>query len=147
MKKKIAVIGYRSYTNHQAILKGIQDLPEDTLVISGGAKGVDQTAIGYAKMLGLATQEINADWTTGPLTLLKKNKAGQYYDPGAGLKRNIKIVEAADQVIGYWDGQSRGTLHTLNIAKDAGKLTAVYDPYGNEIPLDSIPKFESKKKS
>jgi hypothetical protein len=40
---------------------------------------------------------------------------------GAGPARNKTIVENADCVIAFWDGVSKGTQSTINIAKKLNK--------------------------
>ena len=39
---------------------------------------------------------------------------------GAGHKRNKQMVEEADALIAFWDGESTGTLSTINYAKEKG---------------------------
>ena len=43
------------------------------------------------------------------------------YGQRAPLVRNRWIVEGADQVLAFWDGKSRGTMHTVEYAKKLGK--------------------------
>jgi hypothetical protein len=40
------------------------------------------------------------------------------------------MVDRADQVYAFWDGESRGTVDCLRRARAAGKLAAVYGPDG-----------------
>jgi len=35
--------------------------------------------------------------------------------------RNYQIVDAAEQVVAFWDGKSRGTAHSLEYARKKGK--------------------------
>lgn len=42
------------------------------------------------------------------------------YKMGAGHKRNKQMVEEADALIAFWDGESTGTLSTINYAKEKG---------------------------
>ena len=48
----------------------------------------------------------------------------------AAHTRNQMIVDEAASVAAFWDGQSKGTLSTINKAKSAGILYAVYGPDG-----------------
>jgi nucleoside 2-deoxyribosyltransferase len=77
------------------------------VVVSGGARGVDLEAEGAARARGLAVQIFPADWDK--------------YGKRAGFLRNQQIVDAADTVVAFHDGVSRGTLHTIGLAKAAGK--------------------------
>lgn len=105
---KVAVIGSRGICVSD--LK--KYLPEQTTeIVSGGAKGVDASAKEYALSHGVKLTEFLPDY--------KK------YGRGAPLKRNITIIEYADIVIAFWDGQSRGTKHVIDNCKKA-KCTRSY---------------------
>lgn len=101
---KVAIIGSRGITS----LDLSNYLPEgvDTIV-SGGARGVDSIAAAYAKDHGIRLVEFLPDY----------DKFGK----GAPLKRNHQIIEAADLVLAFWDGHSRGTAYTIREARNAGK--------------------------
>ena len=91
---------------------GGQQNPPRPLIISGGAKGIDTLAIKVAKELYLQTQEYPADWEG----LGKK----------AGFVRNEDMVTAADMVIAYWNGTSKGTKHSIDLALRKGKELRVH---------------------
>ena len=38
----------------------------------------------------------------------------------AGFKRNVKMAEYADALVAFWDGESKGTKHMIEIAKEKG---------------------------
>lgn len=102
---KIAIIGSRKI--------GHVDLEElvpagATEIISGGAGGVDALAEGYASAHGL------------PLTVFRPDY--RRFRKGAPLKRNLQIVDEADEVIAVWDGESRGTKFTIDYAYQKKKL-------------------------
>lgn len=103
----IAVVGSRGFSNLKAVEEYIETLPLDTIVVSGGAKGVDKTAENAAIKRGIRTLIYNPDW--------KKN------GKAAGFIRNQDIVDAADKVVVFWDGISKGTKHTMDLATKAGK--------------------------
>ncbi|MBR5528715.1 MAG: DUF2493 domain-containing protein [Clostridia bacterium] len=100
---KVAVIGSRSI-----IIKDIgRFLPPDTTeIISGGANGVDKCAAEYAVTNGIPLVEILPDYDR--------------YGRRAPLFRNEEIVRHADTVIAFWDGKSRGTIHTAKLCKKMG---------------------------
>jgi hypothetical protein len=118
---KIAIVGSRAkYENpnntvltdgsvlrHEAVKAYVKSLPQDTIIISGGAHGVDTVAEVTAEAIGLKTQIFPAEW--------------RVYGRSAGYKRNQLIVEAADKVVIFWDGVSKGTKHSLDIAIKLGK--------------------------
>jgi hypothetical protein len=76
-------------------------------VISGGARGADTVAHMVAKKLGYRTKTFRADW----------NEHGKK----AGIVRNLAMLdEEPDLVIAMWDGESRGTKHTITEARKRG---------------------------
>lgn len=79
-----------------------------TSVVSGGAAGADTHAAVYASTFGVPVTVHAPDWAT--------------HGKSAGYKRNVLIVNDAEAVLAVWDGVSKGTLLTMNIARDQGKL-------------------------
>lgn len=102
------------------VKQAVEALPPDTVVVSGAAPGVDREAVLIAKARGLAVIEFPADW-----------RPNGVYDKAAGFKRNVKIVEAADRIIAFQFDKSKGTQHTINIARKVGKPVELH-----EITLD-----------
>ena len=105
---KIAVIGSRG-------LK-VNDLGKYlpvgvTEIVSGGARGIDTCAREYAGANGLKLTEFLPDY--------------KRYGRGAPLKRNLQIIEYADEVLAFWDGQSRGTKYVIEQCKKRNKKVTV----------------------
>lgn len=109
---KVAIVGSRDYPHERSVRRFVRGLAQETVVISGGARGVDTWAEQEAVAIGISTNVILADWET-----LGKS---------AGIKRNYAIVDAADVVVAFWDGHSRGTAHTIEYARKQHKLLAVF---------------------
>lgn len=105
---KVAVIGSRSI--HKADLSAYIS-KECTMIISGGAKGVDTLAEQYAKTHGIETLILKPDYGR--------------FQRGAPLHRNEEIVRQADMVLAFWDGVSRGTKYTIDYAEKMGKPVKV----------------------
>ena len=112
MGEKVAIVGSREWTDHEMIKDYVYSLDEDDTVVSGGARGVDQFAEIYARERGLTVLVFKADW----------NQHGKR----AGMLRNHDIIAAADRVVGFWDGKSNGTQHSIGLAKKAGKHVLVF---------------------
>jgi len=108
---RIAIVGSRDWKDRDAIRDYIQSLPKDTIVVSGGARGVDLTAEVAAKELGLETKIFLADW----------DNQGK----SAGILRNSLIVSYADEVVAFWDGKSKGTKDTIDKALAAEHIKRV----------------------
>lgn len=109
--RRVAVVGSRNFK-----LKGLLNYYLDNYffqkmgkikIISGGAKGADSFAEEFAEARNIETKVYKADW--------KK------YGNRAGFLRNKKIVKNCDVVVAFWDGESKGTKITIDLAKEAGK--------------------------
>ena len=101
---KLAVIGSRSlYPTdiEKYIPEGV------TEIVSGGARGADSAAANYALRAGIKLTEFLPEYDK--------------YGKGAPLKRNHLIAEYADEVLAFWDGESRGTLYTIKLFRELGK--------------------------
>jgi YspA, cpYpsA-related SLOG family len=107
-----AVIGSRSFNDYRklkAICKKMIS-PKDT-IISGGASGADHMAKLYAQENQINYIEYPANWTL--------------HGKRAGFLRNITIIENSNMVIAFWDGTSKGTEHSINLAKQQKKPTFI----------------------
>ena len=110
---KLAIVGSRNFDNY-TILRNFADYfieSCDDSIISGGAKGADTLAKQYAHENLIATVTYLPDW----------NKYGK----SAGFIRNKLIVDNCDIVLAFWDGKSKGTQHTIKLAKAAKKPTFI----------------------
>ncbi|MFW9879075.1 MAG: SLOG family protein [Candidatus Thorarchaeota archaeon] len=115
---KLAIVGSRTFNNwdlmidifnqHFPSLDGGWDID---MIISGGAKGADEIAYYTARNHHIPYKEFIAEW--------------EKYGKSAGYKRNKQIVDACDMVLAFWDGKSKGTQHTINLAKEAKKPTFI----------------------
>ncbi len=106
---KVAVIGSRSIES----IDISKYIPDDTsLIISGGALGIDSLAEKYADENGIEKLIILPDY--------------EFYGKGAPLIRDRLIVDHADIVIAIWDGRSAGTEYTINYAKQQSVPCRIY---------------------
>ena len=58
----VLVTGSRYWTNRQTIHDTLKELPKDTLIIQGGARGADTLAREVAEELGLEVKTFKAEW-------------------------------------------------------------------------------------
>lgn len=126
---KLAVIGSREFQDKERlfnILDKIDNKHSIKMIVSGGASGADSLAHEWAKENGKPTLIFYPNWHP-------KGPGGQKmpYDKGAGFKRNANIIDFADNVLAFWDGESKGTQNSIELAKKKEK------------PIH-IEKFESK---
>jgi len=108
----VAIVGSRNYPDLSAVQFLINSLPDRTVIVSGGARGVDAYAMHCAKTRGFPTKIFYPDW--------------QKYGKSAGILRNIEIIKMADQVHAFWDGVSKGTSHSIELAKKYNKDLIIY---------------------
>lgn len=104
---KIAVIGSRDFPNQYLVERVVYLFPRNWIVVSGGARGVDTWAAETAKHHRRKTEVKHAEWGK--------------YGKSAGFIRNNEIVRSADLVIAFWSGNSKGTKHTIQLAKYLNK--------------------------
>ena len=108
---KVLICGSRDYTDYETFSKIAQQILKEYSsieIISGGARGADALAERFAKEYSYKIQVFPADW----------DKHGKK----AGMIRNnqmIKEIKTCDTpiVIAFWDGKSKGTKNTINLAK------------------------------
>ena len=103
---KVEVIGSRGFNDYELVVKTLSNL-HITLLVSGGAKGADTLGEKYANEHDIPTLIFKPDWE-------KHGKA-------AGMIRNTDIVNNADTVIAFWDGESKGTKDSISKAEKLGK--------------------------
>jgi len=121
MSFRVAIVGSRDYPQPGAVRGFVRSLAaehQDLVIVSGGARGVDLIAEGEARKLGVPVKVWPADW--------------ERHGRRAGYLRNVKIVADSNRVVAFWDGTSRGTAHTVGIARDHEKLWKVFDAEGKE---------------
>lgn len=101
---KLLIAGSRSVTKFDLF----PYIPKDTdLIISGGAKGIDELA------------ELYADRHRISKLILRPNY--NLYSKAAPLKRNEEMIDIAEKILIVWDGKSKGTEYTIQYAKKMNK--------------------------
>lgn len=99
---KVAVVGSRGFKDYNALCSVLGEY-EITEIISGGAEGADKLAEAYADSKHINKNIFLPDWKT--------------FSKSAGYLRNQQMVLAADIVIAFWDGVSKGTKLTIDLCK------------------------------
>ena len=106
---KVAIIGSRNLTVYNLG----KYLPEGvTEIVSGGARGIDTCAREYARVNGIKLTELLPEYDK--------------YGRGAPLRRNLLIIDYADEVIAFWDGVSHGTKYVIENCKERNKKITVF---------------------
>ncbi|MCH5226420.1 MAG: hypothetical protein J1F16_01175 [Muribaculaceae bacterium] len=111
MKYKLGIVGTRnpgiSYEEWEVIITSFIKLDEISEIISGGTKGIDS----YGKMLAIKNQ----------ITFKEYIPEYSKYGRNATLIRNRLIVENSDKIIAFPIQKSKGTKHTISVAKELNK--------------------------
>jgi len=101
---KLIVAGSREFTDYSTLETELSNIKDSiTEIVSGTARGADRLGERYANENNITLQRMPAEW----------DKHGR----SAGYKRNEQMAEYADSLIAFWDGQSRGTKHMIDIAR------------------------------
>lgn len=104
---RLAIVGSRNFQDYLRassifekyfVQEGVNE------IISGGAYGADDIARQLAENFGIKYQVFPADWSK--------------YGKKAGVMRNEQIIQNCDFLLAFWDGKSKGTQHTIRIAKE-----------------------------
>jgi hypothetical protein len=108
---KLAIVGsrtFRDYPYFENIVNKFRELNHIDEIVSGGAIGTDDLAEIYAHENNISLKIFYPEWGK--------------YGKSAGYIRNKLIIEYADEVMAFWDGQSKGTKHDIDIAKELNKM-------------------------
>jgi hypothetical protein len=120
----LAVIGSRSFNYQDRVweyLDKVLEKTENLSLVSGACpQGADALAESWAKRRGVPILLYPADWSKGK---------------GAGFARNQKIVKAADVVVCFWDGTSKGTVDSIERAWRLGIKVMVSTPQNPKMVL------------
>lgn len=107
---KLAVVGSRGFDKPEILnarLDALHKKEPITLIISGGAIGADTYADQWALANKIRTKIFFPDW--------------KRYNNRAGFIRNQDIVNECDKLFAFWDGESKGTKHSIGLAIDQKK--------------------------
>ncbi len=106
----LAVVGSRSFLDYAKLSEVVSGY-NPTKIVSGGAQGADRLAERYAKEHNIPMEVIYPDWLG----------AGK----SAGVLRNMQIVDAAEFVLVFWNGMSKGSEFTVDYATKIKKSLRV----------------------
>jgi len=107
---KVIIAGSRTFTDRFAARMAIKEWEQEygkiAEVICGGAQGADLIGMSLAEEKEIPVKMFPADW----------DKFGN----AAGPIRNKEMAEYAEGLILLWDGESRGSLSMLKLARHYG---------------------------
>ncbi len=106
---KVIIAGGRNFDNFNRLCQVCDESLQDqnkVEIVSGAYKGADALGEKYAAKRNFPIKQFPADW--------------RRYGKSAGLKRNIEMASYADILIAFWDGESKGTKHMIELEKLVG---------------------------
>lgn len=117
MIMRVIVAGSRTIQNYNLVestllkfFKSKKLHHQDIEIISGTARGADQLGEQFATKKNCKLTKFPADWDK--------------YGKSAGYRRNAEMAKYAKESNGvlfaFWDGQSKGTNHMINLARENG---------------------------
>jgi hypothetical protein len=148
---RVAIVGSRDWSDLErvrAFVRALADKYPGAIVFSGGARGVDETAEGYAGLLGLAVvsyrpvkvaESLEAEaWTVKIVTNgeaaqrwcreKRSTPAPTFGSFGASaFFRNFWLAEDGEQIVAFQRGKSRGTQNTIDSARALFRPVHVYE--------------------
>ena len=117
---RIIIAGSRDFNDYKLLKTSMRDILKNTSlegvnkikIISGTARGADQLGERFAKQFKLEVVKFPADWDR--------------FGKSAGYIRNEEMAKYSvkennyGMLVAFWDGESRGTKHMINLAKKHG---------------------------
>ena len=105
---KLAIIGSRTFDDYDLLCNHLEPYVDKiTLMVSGGAKGADSLGEQWAQSKNIQTLIFPAEWDK--------------YGRRAGYVRNEDIIKNCDICVAFWDGESKGTAHSIKLCKKYNK--------------------------
>lgn len=128
MADRVAIIGSREWPEPERVRAYVRGLPVGTVVVTGGWWSLGLRHVEATRGVDREAAEAAAEY--GHVTVLVCGSPQE--GKRAGLQRNPVIVDCADRVVAFHDGQSRGTMHTVRYAERVGKPVEIIRPGGED---------------
>ena len=106
---KVIIAGGRDFNDYALLCEKCDGLlshkrqSHSVVIVSGTARGANSLGERYANERNYPIQRFPPDW----------NADGK----AAGFIRNAQMAKAADALIAFWDGKSKGTANMIEIAR------------------------------
>lgn len=107
MELNVGIVGSRDFTNYNFLRDTLEQNPlikrlHIKKIITGDAKGVDSLARQYALEKSIYCVAYQAIWAE--------------HGFAAGPIRNQQIINDSDILVAFWDGNSKGTKNSIELA-------------------------------
>lgn len=108
---KVIVAGSRDFNDYILLRRKMihylsRKKPHEVEIVSGGARGADALGERFAKEKGCKLKIMKADW--------------DLFGKSAGYIRNAEMSKYADACVVFWDGESKGARHMIDLANKEG---------------------------
>lgn len=127
-KYRVCVNGSRTVIEMYQLFGYLEDelipdrLGKKIIINQGEAPGPDRIAKKWAILKSVEQKPFPADW----------DNLGK----PAGYIRNVQMIDDSDMLISFWDGNSKGTKHTIDYALKKRKRVIIYLlPQGKRIEV------------
>lgn len=113
---KVVVAGGRKFNDYELLKYTLDHLlcnksQEDMIIVSGTASGADSLGERYGREMGFEIKQFPANWDE--------------FGKSAGYIRNEEMAKYSDAVVVFWDGESKGSKHMIDLAKKHKKQVRV----------------------
>ena len=107
---RLIIAGGRDFDDVELMFDSLLDyFPK--CVVSGTARGADRLGERWAVNHGVHVVQMPANWD-------EDGKA-------AGYRRNERMARYATHLVAFWNGESRGTKHMIDIARREGLVVKI----------------------
>ena len=107
---KVIIAGSRNFNDYNLLVEKcnsiLTNISDNIEIVSGTAIGADQLGERYGKEKGYNIKQFPANWDE--------------FGKKAGYIRNEQMAMYADALIAFWDGESKGTKHMIDLGKKRG---------------------------
>ena len=112
---RVIIAGGREFDDYEMMEEEMDclygKLHSQIVVVSGTARGADSLGERWGKENQLSIESFPADWSK--------------YGKSAGYRRNAEMANHSDILIAFWDGESKGTKHMIDLALGKGLLVQI----------------------
>lgn len=111
---KVIIAGSRNFNDYELLKAELNVLIHHQKVeevVSGTAKGADKLGEKWANEYGFSIKRFPANWDE--------------FGKSAGYIRNEEMAKYATHCVVFWDGESKGTKHMINLAEKHNLKTKV----------------------
>tara|TARA_R110000851_G_scaffold244874_2_gene397617 strand:- start:5569 stop:5940 length:372 start_codon:yes stop_codon:yes gene_type:complete len=118
-KFRIVVAGGRKFHDFERLTYELDSLlrnksrTHEIVIVSGKARGADELGERYARLRHYSIQSHPANWNM--------------FGNSAGYRRNEEMALESDATVAFWDGESRGTKHMIDITQQHGNMLRIVD--------------------